>query len=93
MRVQNLGSRTAEEGIEIALSTNASGTLLEVARTAVPGAVDGMMTSASAELVVPVGQLGTRQFLTVHGPDKTNECNFGNDRVEVKLDVCADGAP
>ncbi len=93
VRAQNTGSRTAEDGIEIALLTNASGTLMEVARVPVPGAIDGMMTSASVELVVPAGQLGTRQFLTVYGPDKTNECNFMNDRVEVTIDVCVDEVP
>ena len=87
-RVHNFGSRDTEPGVEVALLTDYVGGLTEVARVVLPAAIPAMTTSASVELRLPAGQLGTRQFLKVHPSDPRNECDFGNDRVEVDINVC-----
>jgi hypothetical protein len=92
-RVHNFGSRDAEPGAEVALLTDYVGGLTEVARVVLPAAIPAMTTSASVELRLPAGQLGTRQFLKVHPSDPRNECDFGNDRVEVDINVCPDEHP
>ncbi|MBM4369114.1 MAG: hypothetical protein FJ102_23070 [Deltaproteobacteria bacterium] len=87
-RVNNTGSRDAGEGIDLALLTDATGTLDEVARVTLPGALPAMTASASVELRATVEALGTRQFLKVIPADRLDECNPGNDRVEVSIEAC-----
>jgi hypothetical protein len=85
--VENLGSKAAEAGASVFVSTwEEGGVLTEQARVTISEEVPSMMRSASVRLTVPAGTWGTARAVQVEGIGQ--ECDHVNDQIDLWIDPC-----